>query len=157
MTFRVPVVRIDRYEDHPKNPNSTITYFSDRYFDEFTEVHQKIEYQVVSSRLEDGSPRYKHGDAAIFMKGNSIVPLDYLAFIGYCDDDGKPLFKGGRVKAGNFQTIKSDGILTPATVSLSESGAHVSDTVTFPDGSSKLVRVGDDLQTVLGITEFVGK
>lgn len=155
--FRVPVVRVDRHEDHPKNPNSTITYFVDRYFDEFTEVPQAIEYQVVSSRLDDGSPRYKHGDAAIFFPGNSVVPLDYLAYIGYCDEKGNPLFKGGRVKAGNFQTVRSDGILTPATVQLSESGAHISDTVTFPDGSTRLVKVGEDLQKVLGITEFVAK
>lgn len=157
MTFRVPVIRVDRFEDHPKNPNSTITHFVDRYFDEFTEVQQAIEYQVVSSRLEDGSPRYTHGDAAIFMKGDSVVPLEYLAFIGYAHDDGKPMFKGGRVKAGNFQTVKSDGILTPVTVHLSESGAHISDTVTFPDGTTKLVKVGDDLQKVLGIVEYVGK
>lgn len=151
MTFRVPVIRVDRYEDHPKNPNSTITHFVDRYFDEFTEVAQSIEYQVVSSRLEDGSPRYVHGDAAIFFPGNSVGPGDYFEFIGYGG------MKGNRVKAGNFQTVRSDGILTPVTAHLSESGAHISDTVTFPDGSTQLVKVGDDLKDVLGITEFVSK
>lgn len=153
--FRVPVVRIDRIEDHPTNANSTVSFFYDRFVED--EVPQSIEYQVVSSRLEDGSPRYVHGDAAIFFPGNAVIPLDYLALIGYCDDEGKPLFKGGRVKAGNFQKVMSDGILTPAGEYASESGAHISDIVVFADGSSKLVKVGDDLKDVLGVTEFVGK
>lgn len=155
--FRVPVVRIDRIEDHPTNANSTVSFFYDRYFDETDNVHQSIGYQVVSSRLEDGSPRYNHGDAAIFFPGNAVIPLDYLAFIGYCDDEGKPLFKGGRVKAGNFQKVMSDGILTPAGGLFSESGAHISDILILNDTDDKLVKVGDDVKDILGVTEFVAK
>lgn len=148
--FRVPVVRVDRHEDHPKNPNSTITYFYDRYLDPVTEVHQSIEYRVVNSRLEDGSPRFKHGDAAIFFPGDSVGPADYFEFIGYGG------MKGNRVKAGKFQGEMSDGILTPVGAILAESGAHVADTLRQPSGD-QIVKVGQDVKDIIGITKYVAK
>jgi hypothetical protein len=139
-TIRVPVVAIDRIEQHPVAEHMTINYFED----------DGNAYQTVSSKLEDGSPRYNIGDLAVFIPHDAVVPEYYLTQIGY-------EFKGGRVKAGNFKTVRSMGILTP--VEDAQSGTCEKWDGAFVRNGDEIwcVDIGNDVAAFLGITKFKAK
>lgn len=137
------VLRVLSVEDHPRNPGSSVVSFGD--------------VQVVAMKIrEDGSarPRYAVGDLVVFVSDASLVP-EYLLRQGFWDDEkGKGILrgsKGDRVKAGNFQEVRSDGIHFPV-----EADGQGGGTVRNAAGESLSVREGEDVSEFLGVTEWQG-
>ena len=108
---RCPVVRIERVEQHPTAEHLNINYFSDPELGEL---------QTVSDKKDGGVSRYAAGDLAVFYPHHTVLPADYVKFIGYVDANGEPALDAPknpcRVRASNFKGVRSMGILTPVGV-----------------------------------------
>jgi hypothetical protein len=105
---RCPVVRIERVEQHPTAEHLNVNYFSDPELGEL---------QTVSDKKEGGVSRYAAGDLAVFYPHHTVLPADYVKFIGYVDANGEPALDAPknpcRVRASNFKGVRSMGILVP--------------------------------------------
>lgn len=139
--FEVPLVRIERVEDHPNAERLSLMYFK--------------EYVTISSKLDDGSPRYKVDDLVAYVPEGAVVPDDLLKDGFWNEKDNKGILagsKGNRVKAMRLRGILSQGIMFPVkfeTVGtgevakvgervIAEQTAYWSDTLVGPDFSTKL-------------------
>ena len=104
---RCPVVRIARVEQHPTADHLNVNYFSDEVLGEL---------QTVSDKKEGGVQRWAVGDLAAFFPHQTVLPADYVKFIGYTKEDGSPGLDGKdgcKVRASNFKGVRSMGIIVP--------------------------------------------
>jgi hypothetical protein len=108
MANRCPIVRIDRVEQHPTADHLNINYFTDSVLGDL---------QTVSDKKEGGVSRYAAGDLAAFFPHLTVLPADFVKFIGYVDENGEPALGKGKdackVRASNFKGVRSMGILVP--------------------------------------------
>jgi RNA ligase (TIGR02306 family) len=137
----VPVVRVDRVEDHPNADRLSLVYFCD--------------YITISAKLDDGSHRYNVGDLTIYVPEAAIVP-EYLLRQGFWDEKKNQGIlagsKGNRVKAIKLRGILSQGIMFPVTTTELETVMY---TVRNEDTDMDLVvQEGDDVSKFLGIEKY---
>lgn len=136
------VHRIDKVEDHPEASGLSL-------------VHVAGEI-VVSAKITDPitQHRYKSGDGVVYVSEGSIVP-EYILRDGFWDDKhdkgGLAGNKGNRVKMRRFAGVESRGIL----LALKDDGNGIG-SIAAEDGVEHPVSVGDDVSTILGITEHQG-
>lgn len=74
--------------------------------------------QLVSMKLENGSPRYKVDDLVVHIPHGSILPDDLLKRLDVWDNEkNKGMLsgsKGNKIKSSKFRGILSEGMLLPA-------------------------------------------
>lgn len=138
--FEVLVEQIVSVENHPNADRLTIN---------------KVRgYNLISNKLEDGTPRYKTGDWVVYCPEDSIIP-EFLLKRGYWDEEtGKGYLagkEGNRVKALKLRGILSQGIIFPCrNVDVWEKDALF-------DGATgaHCVQLGDNMAEKLGITKYI--
>lgn len=117
-------------------------------------IHNGEQYEVVANLQEDGTPRWKEGEVCIYVPENAIVPEDVLKERGYWNEEkNKGLLggsKGNRVKMQRFAGFESRGLIFKV-----EDDGQGNYTVHGADGTYDFVKLGDDVATHLGITEYV--
>ncbi len=100
-----PVKRVTAVEPHPLPEGSHLN------------VVRLDDAQLVSMKV-NGQPRYKVGDLVVHIVPGSLLPVDLLKRLDAWNEaegkgklEGKAL--GNRIKASNFKTVRSEGMLLP--------------------------------------------
>jgi len=103
-------------------------------------------YNCISNLKDDGEPRYKAGDLAVYIPEGAVLPEWLLQKMGFWKD-GKGMLagsKGNRVKAIKLRGIVSQGILYPI----------VDGCFQLADGTYSPATVGDNAAEDLGIIKY---
>jgi RNA ligase (TIGR02306 family) len=149
--FEVPVIKIERVENHPNADRLSLVYFR--------------EYVTIAAKLEDGSHRYNVGDLAVYVPEGAVVP-EYLLKRGFWDEkNNKGILagtRGDRVKAIRLRGIISQGIMFPVLKQYptfsSEYTICVVDNGDFDEYSKgpmiRTVSEGVDVAEFLGIVKY---
>lgn len=139
---QVTVERISQVDAHPK---------ADRPM-----VYTVGDHKVISSNLEDGSPRYKIGDLVVYCPPDVIVP-EYILKDGWWDSENNKGVLGGEngdiVTATKIRKVLSEGIMFPVkkhTVVAPSGNADINYCATNERGDYMLVYEGSI------VTEFLG-
>jgi RNA ligase (TIGR02306 family) len=140
--FEVKVVRV---------ANVTNTPNSDR----LTNV-QIADYICVSAKLEDGTPRYKAGDAVVYIPEGAVVP-EWILRNGFWNAKTNTGLlagpEGNRVKAAKIRGQLSRGILYPVGVRFGGAGLVLKVNGGKYEGLHE-VKIGDNVAELLGITKY---
>ena len=148
MTIGIKVVVIDDVRKHPDADRLTIVS---------TEGHE-----VVANLQDDGTPRWKTGEVAIYVPENAIIPEDVLKERGYWDEaKGKGFLggsKGNRVKMQRFVGFESRGLLFKVEVVADGQGYHY--VIRRGDAWQLFLTLDDTpsserLASLFGLTEFI--
>jgi RNA ligase (TIGR02306 family) len=161
--FEVKVRKVDSIQDHPNADRLTVVHIG--------------EYRCISNKKEDGSWRYKVGDAVVYIPESAVVPEWLLKRLGFWDDEkGKGVLagsKGNRVKAIRLRDIFSEGILMPVESWLDDDKLEEDEWIIkeiplfdYIDGVATgspiagsdfdlVLDIGDDVATPLGILKYV--
>ncbi len=150
-SFEVLVRTIDDVIDHPNADRLSICKI--------------LGYEAITNKLEDGSPRYRKGDAIVYVPEAALVPEHLLKQFGYWNEEkgcgmlaGK---KGDRVKAIRLRGVVSQGLVWP----VGAAEIDTSDGPNFPmfegnwiknneTNQSIIVNVGDNVADFFGITKY---
>jgi RNA ligase (TIGR02306 family) len=141
--FEVKVVRIDDVIEHPNADRLTIVKIGG--------------YTCIANKHEDGSWRYKPGDAVVYIPENAVLPEWLLRKQDMWNEEKGMGYlagsKGNRVKAIKLRGIFSEGILYALNdTTYSDAFEKVYALMTPTDNYG--VNWGDDVTERLGITKY---
>ena len=116
------------------------------------------DYEVISNKLEDGSPRYKVGQLIVYVPISSFVP-DYILMDGYWDSEKNKGILGGEtgniVEHRKIRGIVSNGLILPIVTINSYGDIILKGRKTFsklpPEYFYQRSLEGDDVGSFLGI------
>lgn len=135
--FEVPVIRVERIENHPNADRLSLVYFR--------------EFVTISAKLEDGSHRYNVGDLVVYIPEGAVVP-EYILKKGFWDEkNNKGILagtRGDRVKPIRLRGVLSQGIMIPT--SKDEYGSII----VHNENSTMNVDEGSDVSEFLGIVKY---
>jgi hypothetical protein len=142
--FKVPVCLVTKVEQHPNREGLSLVH-----------VNNQV---VISSKLDDGSYRYKEGQMVFYVPEGAIVP-QYLLKQGYWNEErGKGLLggnQGNRVKAIKLGDVVSIGIIFPVETYSGRDDVDFKYTLSNEHDFTLYVEEGDDVADFLGIEEYV--
>lgn len=127
------IVRIIKIEDHPRKAHLSVFFFEDK--------------QVVAMKVGDADTlehRYKVGGLIAFLRHNTKVTPAINAHFN---------LEKLRVKAGNFNAVRSDGIHLPTFMTQENEETLVNE----DNGATMVVHEGDDVSEFLGVTEYASE
>lgn len=135
--FTCEVMKIDEVYKHPEADRLSIV---------------KVRgYNCISNLNEDGTPRYKAGDLAVYIPEGAVMPEWLLQKMDFWKD-GKGMLagsKGNRVKAIKLRGIVSQGILYPVAQRDCNVGF-----IHAANGDAVQVGTGDNCAEDLGIIKY---
>jgi hypothetical protein len=119
-----------------------------------------IEHEIVANRHENGSFRWRVGEACVYVPEEAVVPEETLKQRGYWNEEkgigllgGK---KGNRVKMRRFgpeeERIESRGLLFKVDEASVPGELYVRLDDSSIDAERKKVEFGDDVSEFLGVT-----
>ena len=144
-TFSTPVVKILDVIEHPNADRLNIV--------------KVLGYTCISNKLEDGSPRYKAGDLAVYIPSASVLPEWLLKKMDFWNSEknigGLAGPEGNRVKPLKLRGIFSEGILMKISTDY-PNGLPYGSGVVRNDSTNEeqFVNEGDDVSDLLDIIKY---
>jgi hypothetical protein len=150
MSFVAPVCEVTAVKDHPKAERLSLVSIRDGNGGPLPDL--------VSAKLEDGSPRYRVGDWAVFLPVDSVLPEWLLRKMDFWDEvKGKGTLggsRGTRLKMRRFADFESNGSLYG---DVSDVDHCELDCLVAAEDVKVYARLGEDVKAALGIAEYVAQ